>query len=105
MFIFTSLILLRFYNHKVTKDTKKLIHSKGIPHKQILVNLVLSFDAPQSPHRLCVLTIHHFFTAGSGLKPEPKHFGSIEDDWTSNNQQLALSGLIPVFTRTRARFR
>ena len=33
-----------------------------------------------------LLYVIHFriFTAGSGLKPEPKHFGSIEDDWTSN---------------------
>jgi len=27
-----------------------------------------------------------FFCAGSGLQPEPKHFGSIGDDWTSRGR-------------------
>jgi len=27
-----------------------------------------------------LLFLHFFLTAGSGLKPEPKHFGSIEDN-------------------------
>jgi len=30
-------------------------------------------------NNLNMFVVRHF-TAGSGLKPEPKHFGSIEDD-------------------------
>ena len=42
-------------------------------------------NQPLPPGYNCIsppmqLFLHFFLTAGSGFKPEPKHFGSIEDN-------------------------